>query len=104
MPPLALDSAGLPEARLRGDAGTVHRRRGIGAAYRVDPSGRVDLLATKACCPIQWPRLLTGSEKLYVVSFAKFPGDTGRGGDRSVYGFDIGANNRLSAPKLSAIS
>ena len=41
-------------------------------------------------------------KKLYVVSFAKFPGDTGRGGDRSVYAFDVGANNKLGRPSLFA--
>lgn len=67
--------------------------------YRIDPGGRVDLLASEDVLPD--PNGLAFSpdrRKLYVVSFAKFPGDTGRGGDRSVYAFDIGTDNRLGRP------
>ena len=67
--------------------------------YRIDPSGRVDLVAGEDVLPD--PNGLAFSpdrKKLYVVSFAKFPGDTGRGGDRSVYVFDVGADNKLGRP------
>jgi gluconolactonase len=77
---------------------TFHRELPTGV-YRVDPGGRVDLLASEDVLPD--PNGLAFSpdrRKLYVVSFAKFPGDTGRGGDKSVYTFDIGADNRLGRP------
>jgi gluconolactonase len=80
------------------ESGTFKRELPTGV-YRVDPTGRVDLLASEDVLPD--PNGLAFSpdqRKLYVVSFAKFPGDTGRGGDRSVYTFDIGANNRLGRP------
>jgi len=67
--------------------------------YRIDPGGRVDLVAGEDVLPD--PNGLAFSpdrKKLYVVSFAKFPGDTGRGGDRSVYTFDVGADNKLGRP------
>src|SRR6185503_4376955 len=80
------------------EAGTFHRELPTGV-YRVDPGGRVDLLADEGVLPD--PNGLAFSpdrRKLYVVSFAKFPGDTGRGGDRSVYTFDIDSNNKLGRP------
>ena len=89
-----------PRIGVSPDVGPFHRELPTGV-YRIDPSGRVDLLADEGVLPD--PNGLAFSpdqKKLYVVSFAKFPGDTGRGGDRSVYVFDIGANNRLGAPKL----
>jgi gluconolactonase len=89
-----------PRIGIPPDLGTFHRELPTGV-YRIDPSGRVDLLADEGVLPD--PNGLAFSpdqKKLYVVSFAKFPGDTGRGGDRSVYVFDVGANNRLGAPKL----
>ena len=89
-----------PRIGIPPDLGTFHRELPTGV-YRIDPSGRIDLLADEGVLPD--PNGLAFSpdqKKLYVVSFAKFPGDTGRGGDRSVYAFDIGANNRLAAPKL----
>ena len=71
--------------------------------YRVDPSGRVDLVAGEDVMPD--PNGLVFSpdhKKLYIVSFAKGPGDTGPGGNRSVYSFDVGANNKLGRATLFA--
>ena len=71
--------------------------------YRVDPSGRVDLVAGEDVMPD--PNGLAFShdhKKLYIVSFAKGPGDTGPGGNRSVYSFDVGANNKLGRATLFA--
>ena len=82
------------------EAGAFKRELPNGV-YRVDPSGRVDLVADEATLPD--PNGLCFSpdhKKLYVVSFAKGPGDTGPGGNRSVYVFDVGANNRLGRPQL----
>ena len=80
------------------EMGTFRRELPTGV-YRIDPSGRVDLVAGEDVLPD--PNGLAFSpdrKKLYVVSFAKFPGDTGRGGDRSVYVFDVGADNKLGRP------
>jgi gluconolactonase len=71
--------------------------------YRVDPSGRVDLVAGEDVMPD--PNGLVFSpdhKKLYIVSFAKGPGDTGPGGNRSVYSFEVGANNKLGRATLFA--
>jgi gluconolactonase len=73
-----------PRIGIPPDLGTFHRELPTGV-YRIDPSGRVDLLADEGVLPD--PNGLAFSpdqKKLYVVSFAKFPGDT----------------NRLGAPKL----
>ena len=78
--------------------GTFRRELPTGV-YRIDPGGRVDLVAGEDVLPD--PNGLAFSpdrRKLYVVSFAKFPGDTGRGGDRSVYTFDVGSDNKLGRP------
>ena len=80
------------------EMGTFRRELPTGV-YRIDSSGRVDLVASEDVLPD--PNGLAFSpdrRKLYVVSFAKFPGDTGRGGDRSVYTFDVGADNKLGRP------
>jgi gluconolactonase len=80
------------------EMGTFRRELPTGV-YRIDPGGRIDLVASEDVLPD--PNGLAFSpdrRKLYVVSFAKFPGDTGRGGDRSVYTFDVGADNRLGRP------
>ncbi len=69
--------------------------------YRVDPSGRVDLVVTEEQVPD--PNGLCFSpdyKKLYVVSTGKGPGDTGPGGKGDMYVFDVGADNKLSNRKL----
>jgi gluconolactonase len=69
--------------------------------YRVDPSGRMDLVVTEEQVPD--PNGLCFSpdyKKLYVVSTGKGPGDTGPGGKGEVYVFDVGSDNKLSNRKL----
>ncbi len=69
--------------------------------YRVDPSGRVDLVVTESQVPD--PNGLAFShdyKKLYVVSTGKGPGDAGPGGKGDMHVFDVGADNRLSNQKL----
>ena len=69
--------------------------------YRIDPSGKVDLVVTEDQVPD--PNGLCFSpdyKKLYVVSTGKGPGDTGPGGKGDVYAFDVGADNKLSNRKL----
>ncbi len=103
------DAAGGPSNA----AGRLKNRLGqppeIGAArrelptncYRVDPSGRIDLVVTEEQVPD--PNGLCFSpdhKRLYVASTGKGPGDTGPGGKGEVYAFDVGADNKLSNRKL----
>jgi gluconolactonase len=71
--------------------------------YRIDPSGRIDLVVTEEQVPD--PNGLCFSpdyKKLYVASTGKGPGDTGPGGKGDVHVFDVGTNNKLSNGKLFA--
>jgi len=69
--------------------------------YRVDPSGRADIVVPEE--QIQDPNGILFSpdyKKLYVISTGKGPGDTGSGGKGDIYVFDVGADNKLSNMKL----
>ena len=69
--------------------------------YRVDPSGRIDLVVGEDQVPD--PNGLAFSpdyRTLYIASTGKGPGDTGAGGKGEVYAFTIGADNRASNRKL----
>jgi gluconolactonase len=105
----APDAAGGPSNK----AGRLKNRLGqaaeIGAAkrelptncYRIDPSGRIDLVVTESQVPD--PNGLCFSpdyKKLYVVSTGKGPGDTGPGGKGDIHVFDVGSDNKLSNQKL----
>jgi len=71
------------------------------SVYRVDRSGRVDLVVGEDQVPD--PNGLVFSpdyKKLYVISTGKGPGDTGPGGKDEMYVFDVGADNKLSNQKL----
>lgn len=105
----APDAAGGPSnpgGRLRNRVGQaaeigLARRELPTNCYRIDPSGRVDLVITEDQVPD--PNGLCFSpdyRKLYVASTGKGPGDTGPGGKGDMHVFDVGANNRLSNQKL----
>jgi gluconolactonase len=69
--------------------------------YRIDPSGKVDLVVPEDQVPD--PNGLCFSpdyKKLYVVSTGKGPGDTGPGGKGEVFSFDVGADNKPTNRKL----
>jgi gluconolactonase len=69
--------------------------------YRVDPSGRVDLVVSEDQVPD--PNGLVFSpdyKKLYVISTGRGPGDTGPGGKGEMFAFDVGGDNKLSNQKL----
>ena len=69
--------------------------------YRVDPSGRIDVVLSEERLPD--PNGLAFSpdyKKLYVISTGPGPGDTGPGGKRDMYVFDVGADNKLSNQQL----
>jgi gluconolactonase len=71
------------------------------SVYRVDPSGRLDLVIDENTLPN--PNGLCFSpdyKKLYVISTGRGPGDTGPGGKRDMHVFDVDANNKLSNQKL----
>jgi gluconolactonase len=71
------------------------------SVYRVDPTGRVDLVVGEDQAPD--PNGLVFSpdyKKLYVVSTGKGPGDTGPGGKGEMFVFDVGTDNKVSNGKL----
>ena len=68
--------------------------------YRIDPSGRVDLVVTEDQVPD--PNGLCFSpdyKKLYVVSTGKGPGDTGPGGKGDIHVFDVGSRQQALQPE-----
>lgn len=95
------NTAGRINPRLGQPAGIGEWRRELPTnCYRIDPSGRVDLVATEEQVPD--PNGLCFSpdyKRLYVASTGKGPGDTGAGGKGEVYAFDVGTDNRLSNPR-----
>src|SRR5262249_6387359 len=68
--------------------------------YRIDPSGRIDLVVSEDQVPD--PNGLAFApdyKKLYVISTGKGPGDSGPGGKGDMFVFDVGADNKLSSQK-----
>ena len=94
--------AGRLNPRLGQPAGFVGGKRELPTAvYRVDPSGRIDVVVTEDQLPD--PNGLVFSpdyKKLYVISTGKGPGDTGPGGKGDMHVFDVGSDNKLSNQKL----
>jgi len=71
--------------------------------YRIDPSGKVDLVVTEEQVPD--PNGLCFSpdyKKLYVASTGKGPGDTGPGGKGDAFVFDVGTDHKLTNGKRFA--
>lgn len=65
--------------------------------YRLDPSGRLDVVASEEQVPD--PNGLCFSpdfKRLYIASTGKGPGDQGPGGKGDIFCFDVGADNKLS--------
>ncbi|MCC7010212.1 MAG: SMP-30/gluconolactonase/LRE family protein [Acidobacteria bacterium] len=95
-----------PEGRLRTRVGQPAEAGGLrrelpNAIYRVDPSGRVDRVATEDLVPD--PNGLAFSpdfKRLYVASTGKGPGDTHAGGKGDLHVFDVTADNRLANHRL----
>ena len=85
-------------------AGVANARRELPTnCYRVDPSGRVELVVSESQVPD--PNGLCFSpdyKKLYVVSTGKGPGDQGPGGKGDIHVFNVGSDNKLSNQKLFA--
>ena len=95
-----------PSGRLNAKAGQpaeigTFKRELPTNCYRVDPSGRLDLVVTEEQVPD--PNGIAFSpdfRKLYIASTGKGPGDTGAGGKGEVYAFDVGTDNKLSNSKV----
>ena len=105
----APDASGGPTNRAGRLSSTVGQPAEIGRfkrelptnVYRVDPSGRIDLVITEDQVPD--PNGIAFSpdfKKVYITSTGKGPGDTGAGGKGEVYSFDLGADNKLTNRKL----
>jgi gluconolactonase len=97
----ASNAGGKLNPRIGQPAGFVPGKRELPTnCYRIDSSGRVDLVVTEDQVPD--PNGLTFSpdfKKLYVVSTGKGPGDTGPGGKGDVSVFDVGGDNKLTNQK-----
>jgi gluconolactonase len=105
----APDAAGGPSNRAGRLKPRLGQPLGIGddkrelphGVYRVDPSGRVDLVITEQ--QVSNPNGLCFSpdyKKLYIASTGRGPGDTGPGGNRDIHVFDIGSDNKASNGKV----
>jgi gluconolactonase len=98
----ASNEAGRLKSRLGQAVGMGESKRELPTqCYRIDPSGRLDMVVTEEQVPD--PNGLCFSpdfKKLYVCSTGKGPGDKGPGGKGEVYVFDVGADNKLSNRKL----
>jgi gluconolactonase len=88
--------------RLGQPAGFVGGKRELPTnVYRVDPSGRIDVVVTEDQLPDPNGLVFSADyKKLYVISTSKGPGDTGPGGKRDMHVFDVGSDNELSNQKL----
>ena len=95
------NAGGKLNPRIGQPAGFVPGRRELPTnCYRIDPSGRIDLVVTEEQVPD--PNGLCFSpdyKKLYVASTGKGPGDTGPGGKGEMFVFDVGTDNKLSNHK-----
>jgi gluconolactonase len=96
------NQAGRINPKLGQAAGIGQWRRELPTnCYRIDPSGRLDLVVSEQQVPD--PNGLCFSpdyKKLYVTSTGKGPGDQGPGGKGDIHVFDVGADNKVSNQKL----
>jgi gluconolactonase len=82
------------------EIGTAVRELPTGT-YRVDPSGRVDLVVGEDLVPDPNGLALSPDYKrLYVVSTGRGPGDTGPGGKGEMYVFDVTSAGKATNGKL----
>jgi gluconolactonase len=74
------------------DAGVIGgRKRELPTnTYRWDPSGRLEIVASQEDLPDPNGLCFSPDHKtFYLISTGKGPGDTGPGGDRNIYAFDV---------------
>jgi gluconolactonase len=95
------NAAGKINPRIGQLAGFVPGKRELPTnCYRIDLSGRIDLVVSEDQVPD--PNGLAFSpdyKKLYIISTGKGPGDTGPGGKGDMYEFDVNADNKLTNQK-----
>jgi gluconolactonase len=95
------NGAGKLNPRIGQPAGFVPGKRELPTnCYRIDPSGRIDLVVSEDQVPD--PNGLAFSpdyKKLYVISTGKGPGDTGPGGKGDMFVFDVGTDNKPTNQK-----
>ncbi len=96
------NAAGKLNPRLGQPAGFVPGRRELPTnCYRVDPSGRIDLVISEAQVPDPNGMCFAPDyKKLYVASTGRGPGDAGPGGKGDIHVFDVGSDNKLSNQQL----
>ena len=69
--------------------------------YRVDPSGKIQIVVTEDQVPDPNGILFSPDhKKLYVISTGKGPGDKGPGGKNDISVFDVGPDNKPSNQRL----
>jgi len=69
--------------------------------YRVDPSGKIEMVVSDDQVPDPNGILFSPDyKKLYVISTGKGPGDARPGGKGNIYVFDVGADNKPTNQKL----
>jgi gluconolactonase len=98
----ATNPGGKFNPRIGQPAGFVAGKRELPTnCYRVDPSGKMDLVVSEDQVPDPNGLLFSPDyKKLYVISTGKGPGDTGAGGKGDMHVFDVGPDNKLSNQKL----
>ena len=96
------NAAGKLNPRLGQPAGFAGGKRELPTnVYRVDPSGRLDVVVTEDQVPDPNGLLFSPDyKKLYVISTGKGPGDSGPGGKGDMHVFDVGQDNKVSNQKL----
>ncbi|WP_428547064.1 SMP-30/gluconolactonase/LRE family protein [Reyranella sp.] len=96
------NAAGKINPRLGQPPGIGMARRELPTnCYRIDPSGRIDLVVTEEQVPDPNGLCFSPDYKtLYIASTGKGPGDTGPGGKGEVYSFTVGSDNKVSNRKL----
>jgi gluconolactonase len=92
------NASGKLNPKIGQPAGFVPGRRELPTnCYRIDPTGRIDLVVTEQQVPD--PNGLCFApdfKKLYISSTGKGPGDTGPGGNGEIFVADVGTDNKLS--------
>ena len=86
------------------DAGVIGgRKRELPTnTYRWDPSGKLEVLASEEELPDPNGLCFSPDHKtFYLISTSKGPGDTGPGGDRNIYAFDV-QGTKLTNKRLFA--
>jgi gluconolactonase len=98
----ATNQAGRMKHRLGQPPEVTNLKRELpNSVYRVDPSGKIDLLVSEDQVPN--PNGLVFSpdyKKLYVISTGRGPGDAHAGGSRDIHVFEVGSDNKISNRKL----